>query len=71
MTKPAFSLGTEDPAKMDSASAAAELAALAAERDALYRLRYEGNINDITMRRILADIDLTEASLRSGRRNKS
>ena len=47
------------------------LAALAAERDALYRLRYEGNINDITMRRILADIDLTEASLRSGRRNKS
>ena len=27
MTKPTFSLGTEDPAKMDSASAAAELAA--------------------------------------------
>lgn len=45
------------------------LAALNAERDELYRLRGQFEINDITMRRVLADIDLTEASLRSGRRS--
>ncbi|AWN17292.1 Na+/H+ antiporter [Salinisphaera sp. LB1] len=45
------------------------LAALNAEREELYRLRREGEINDVTMRRIMADIDLTEASLRSGRRS--
>lgn len=44
------------------------LAALNAEREELYRLRGQFEINDVTMRRILADIDLTEASLRSGRR---
>ena len=39
MTKPAFNLGTEDPAKIDTALAATELAALAAEiarHDRLY-----------------------------------
>lgn len=44
------------------------LAALNAEREELYRLRSRAEINDVTMRRIMADIDLTEASLRSGRR---
>ncbi|HET7314492.1 Na+/H+ antiporter [Salinisphaera sp.] len=45
------------------------LAALNAEREELYRLRGRLEINDVTMRRLLADIDLTEASLRSGRRS--
>lgn len=44
------------------------LAALNAERDELYRLRRDFEINDVTVRRLMADIDLTEASLRSGRR---
>jgi len=44
------------------------LAALEAERQELYRLRQNFEINDVTMRRVIADIDLTEASLRSGRR---
>lgn len=44
------------------------LAALDAERAELYRLRQAFRINDVTMRRVIADIDLTEASLRSGRR---
>lgn len=43
------------------------LAALNAERDELYRLRGKAQINDVTMRRVMADIDLTEASLRSRR----
>lgn len=44
------------------------LAALDAERAELYRMRSEYRINDVTLRRVIADIDLTEASLRSGRR---
>ncbi|MDA3920541.1 MAG: Na+/H+ antiporter [Salinisphaera sp.] len=44
------------------------LAALDAERSELYRMRRDFDINDVTLRRVLADIDLTEASLRSGRR---
>ncbi|GAB3685555.1 Na+/H+ antiporter [Salinisphaera aquimarina] len=39
------------------------LTALRAERDELYRLRHSFRINDETLRRIVADIDLTEASL--------
>ncbi|RJS91027.1 Na+/H+ antiporter [Salinisphaera sp. Q1T1-3] len=46
------------------------LSALDAEREALYQLRRDAHINDITMRRVLADIDLTEASLRSRRRSR-
>ncbi|WP_353249225.1 Na+/H+ antiporter [Salinisphaera sp. T31B1] len=39
------------------------LTALRAEREELYRLRQNADINDETLRRILADLDLTEASL--------
>jgi CPA1 family monovalent cation:H+ antiporter len=44
------------------------LRALAAERAELYRLRSNFRINEITMRRLMNEIDLTEAALRSGRR---
>lgn len=46
------------------------LAALNAERDELYRLRGRFRINDVTQRRLMAEIDLTEASLRGGRRTR-
>ncbi len=39
------------------------LVALRAEREELYKLRHSFRINDETLRRVLADIDLTEASL--------
>jgi CPA1 family monovalent cation:H+ antiporter len=47
------------------------LAALKAERAELYRLRSNFKINDITLRRIMTDIDLTEAALRGGRRRSA
>ena len=57
MTKPAFSLGTEDPAKMDTASAAAELAALAAEithHNQLYHGQDAPEISDADYDRLVA-----------------
>ena len=57
MTKPAFSLGTEDPAKMDLASAATELAALATEiahHDQLYHGQDAPEISDVDYDRLVA-----------------
>ena len=57
MTKPAFSLGTKNPAKMDSASAATELAALAAEiarHDRLYHGQDAPEISDADYDRLVA-----------------
>ena len=57
MTKSAFNLGTDDPAKMDSASAAAELAALAAEiarHDQLYHGQDAPEISDAEYDRLVA-----------------
>ena len=57
MTKPAFSLGTEDPAKMDLASAATELAALATEiahHDQLYHGQDSPEISDADYDRLVA-----------------
>ena len=65
MTKPAFSLGTEDPAKMDSASAAAELAALAAEivhHDQLYHGQDAPEISDADYDRLVARNHALEAA---------
>ena len=57
MTKSAFNLGTDDPAKMDSASASAELAALAAEiarHDQLYHGQDAPEISDAEYDRLVA-----------------
>ena len=65
MTKPAFSLGTEDPAKMDSALAAAELAALAAEithHDQLYHGQDAPEISDADYDRLVARNHAIEAA---------
>ena len=65
MTKPAFSLGTEDPAKMDSASAATELAALAAEiarHDKLYHGQDSPEISDADYDRLVARNRAIEAT---------
>ena len=65
MTKPAFSLGTEDPVKMDSASAATELAALAAEiarHDKLYHGQDAPEISDADYDRLVARNHAIEAA---------
>ena len=65
MTKPAFSLGTDDPAKMDSASAATELAALAAEiarHDQLYHGQDAPETSDANYDRLVARNRAIEAA---------
>ena len=65
MTKSAFNLGTDDPAKMDSASAAAELAALAAEiarHDQLYHGQDAPEISDAEYDRLVARNRALEAA---------
>jgi DNA ligase (NAD+) len=65
MTKPAFSLGTGDPAKMDSGSAATELAALAAEiarHDKLYHGQDAPEISDADYDRLVARNRAIEAA---------
>src|SRR6056300_362247 len=65
MTKPAFSLRTEDPVKMDSASAATELAALAAEiarHDKLYHGQDAPEISDADYDRLVARNHAIEAA---------
>ena len=56
MTKPTFSLGTKNPAKMDSASASTELMALAAEisrHDQLYHGQDAPEISDADYDRLV------------------
>ena len=65
MTKPTFSLGTEDPAKIDSALAATELAALAAEiarHDRLYHGQDAPEISDADYDRLVARNRAIEAT---------
>ncbi|MDB4599411.1 NAD-dependent DNA ligase LigA [Alphaproteobacteria bacterium] len=65
MTKPAFNLGTEDPAKMDTALAATELAALAAEiarHDRLYHGQDAPEISDADYDRLVARNRAIEAA---------
>ena len=65
MTKPAFNLGTEDPAKIDTALAAIELAALAAEiarHDRLYHGQDAPEISDADYDRLVARNRAIEAA---------
>ena len=65
MTKLAFSLGTEDPAKIDSALAATELATLAAEiarHDKLYHGQDAPEISDADYDRLVARLRATSRS---------
>mgnify|MGYP001405946054 CR=1 FL=1 len=65
MTKPTFSLGTEDPATMDPASAATELTALAAEiahHDRLYHGQDAPEISDADYDRLVTRNRAIEAA---------
>ena len=65
MTKPDFSIGTDDPTKMDSASAATELATLAAEiarHDKLYHGKDTPKISDADYDRLVARNSAIEAA---------
>jgi DNA ligase (NAD+) len=65
MTKPTFSLGTEDPTKMVSALATTELAALAAEiarHDKLYHGQDAPEISDVDYDRLVARNRAIEAA---------
>ena len=65
MTKPAFNLGTEDPAKIDTALAATELAALAAEiarHDRLYHGQDAPEISDAAYDRLVTRNRAVEAA---------